>query len=340
MDTLFRDRKLFSQFNDFYQSYLLVANNVVSGDASVLKYYIEDFPKEFAKYKTTYAGNPFIDAIRFDVDSESGNPVLKINTTGLDAEAKSKLTSGWLDLYKSGNEGKKLAFDLFQYCFYKGGIGFNPQTFMTLLPIQVKMQLKGYKETFEQLPTISASHLLDCFIRNNWHNDKVVPYRKFEKPLPLHDGGFTDFYEEDALKLQNILAFKTEISGKELFFIQTYFSLENMTAIYRMATPLGNGGEFVEIPNIPTMDGKGQQITTITNREYNSLIEELEYEEIPVDASTMTEQQARKMADDIFGKTSTANDITQKKQLIVKKLKEKGVNVDEAKAEDTAKKTC
>lgn len=113
-----------------------------------------------------------------------------------------------------------------------------------------------------------------------------------------------------------------------------------MTAIYKIATPLGNGGEFVEIPNIPTMDGKGQQITTITNREYNSPIEELEYEEIPVDASTMTEQQAREMADDVFGKTSTANDITQKEQLIVKKLKEKGVNVDEAKAKNTAKKTC
>lgn len=339
LDSLFRDRKLFSQFNDFYQSYLLVANSVVSGDASVLKYYIEDFPKEFAKHKTTYAGNPFIDAIRFDVDSESGNPVLKINTTGLDAEAKSKLISGWLDLYKSGNEGKKLALDLFQYCFYKGGIGFNPQTFMTLLPIQVKMQLKGYKETFEQLPTISVSHFLDCFIRNNWHNDKVVPYRKFEKPLSLHDGGFTDFYEADALKLQNVLAFKTEINGKELFFIQTYFSLSNLIAIYKMATPLGNGGEFVEIPNIPTMDGKEQPIT-ITNREYNSLIEELEYEEVPVDTSTMTEQQAREMADDIFGKTSTTDAITQKKQLIVKKLKEKGVEVDEAKAEDTAKKTC
>ena len=115
--------------------------------------------------------------------------------------------------------------------------------------------------------------------------------------------------------------------------------MSNLIAIYKIATPLGNGGEFVEIPNIPTMDGKEQPIT-ITNREYNSLMEELEYEEVPVDTSTMTEQQAREMADDIFGKTSTTDAITQKKQLIVKKLKEKGVEVDEAKAEDTAKKTC
>jgi hypothetical protein len=137
LNNLFRDRKLLSRFSDFYQSVILAENGVVSTNPKVIHYYVREFAADFAKndYKSKYKGNPFIEAIRFDVDANSKVPTLKINVTGLDTEAKSKLTSGWLDLYKSGEEGKKLALDLFKYCFYKGGIGFNPQTFMHLFPV-------------------------------------------------------------------------------------------------------------------------------------------------------------------------------------------------------------
>jgi len=137
LNNLFRDRKLLSRFSDFYQSVILAENGVVSTNPKVIHYYVREFAADFAKndYKGKYKGNPFIEAIRFDVDTNSKVPTLKINVTGLDTEAKSKLTSGWLDLYKSGEEGQKLALDLFKYCFYKGGIGFNPQTFMHLFPV-------------------------------------------------------------------------------------------------------------------------------------------------------------------------------------------------------------
>jgi hypothetical protein len=38
-------------------------------------------------------------------------------------------------LYKSNEEGKKLAIDLVKYFFFKGGIGFSPKTPLHLLPV-------------------------------------------------------------------------------------------------------------------------------------------------------------------------------------------------------------
>ena len=44
----------------------------------------------------------------------------------------------FIDLAK---EDFNLCMKLFKYCFYKGGIGFTPKTFMHLLPNSIKKEI-------------------------------------------------------------------------------------------------------------------------------------------------------------------------------------------------------
>lgn len=178
---LMNDRRLMSKLSDFYQSYLVVAGNVV--DSSRLEEVINNFPKEFidGNYKERYRDNKFIQAIRFDTD-KSGRPTLKIDTTGLDTGQKERLSSGWIDLHRVNPE---LSLKLFEYCFFRGGIGFNPKTFMNLVPVFIKERIPHYTETFERLPFTEASSIMDQFIRHNWNEKKACQtYRYTEGQRP------------------------------------------------------------------------------------------------------------------------------------------------------------
>ena len=354
LNAFYRDRSIFSKFSDFYQTYLLTFNNVVSSNPATVRTYLTEFPAEFAKneYKSKYAGNPFIEAIRFDTDNNSKNPVLKINITGLDAEAKSKLTSGWLDLYKSDEEGKALAGKLFNYWFYKGGIGYNPTNPISLLPIQLRQRLKRYKATFEKLPDISAEDVVNQFIRNNWEDNDVAPYRKFDKPLQMHDGGYVDFYEGDAARLNNILAFKTKIGNETALFIRDEYDINDfgeVRIVYKQTKPLGNNGEFVEITPVSTLNSVLETPTNpiAASESLNDVVPtEITEEEVE---RTISEDEARKEAQKLIDAFLTdadkeelkkQNSLDDAKRLITEKLKEKGVTVNEKQVEEIAKQYC
>lgn len=371
LNTLFRDRKLLSMFSDFYQSVLIADKGIVSTNPNITRYYVREFPAEFAKkdYKGIYAGNTFIDAIRFDVDANSKAPTLKINVTGLDTEAKSKLTSGWLDLYKSGEDGKKLAIDLFKYCFYKGGIGFNPQTFMHLFPVQLRASLEGYKEAFVESPSINAKQLVELFIRNNWGNDSIVPYQKFKNGLEIHQGNMVNFVGDDAAYYSTLIAFKTTINGKAALFVNvsTKAETERKNITFQMVEPLGNNGEFLEIPFISSSlsslssSSSVEVPATSTQLERNNGVESTYNEEQQAEKQ-ITEKESRKVALDIISKYLTQKDqqeikesVGQKysldtndvekiqketEQLILTKLESKGVKVNQEEVKQIAKEFC
>lgn len=170
-DKIMRDRKLLSNLSDFYQSYMLVQSGVI--DANELQYYITEFPNEFLKkdYKNKYKDNLLIQSIRFGND-KSDRLTLEVNLTGVDTRDKEKIGDAWSDLYK---QDKDLALQLFKYCFFRGGIGFNPKSFMALLPLQMKEAIPNYIDTFRLLPDVVPSYVFDQFIRNNWDSGKLVP---------------------------------------------------------------------------------------------------------------------------------------------------------------------
>lgn len=240
LDKIMNDRRLLSSLCNFFQSYLLVANNVV--DPKDLDYYINSFPLEYikGKYKEKYPDNALLQAIKYEIDKQTLNPVLKVNTSTLDTSQKEKLGSGWIDLYKTNPE---LALKLFNYNLFVGGIGYNPKTFMNVLPVYVRSRIPRYVETFETLPNIVPELVVDQFIRSNW--DRVVPYRKvkFSKEHPNGTLEITDSSSID--KLKNNSYFKA-YRDEELQLFIVLSKGDNSVTVKRVS-PLGGNGKYLEM---------------------------------------------------------------------------------------------
>lgn len=237
---VFGDRKLLSSLSDFYQSYLVMKNGVVNPQE--LGSTITEFPKEFMEkeYKKKYADNALIQAIKYGTD-KSGRATLQVDTTGLDTQQKEKLSSAWIDLHKVNPE---LSTKLFNYNFFRGGIGFSPKTFMSLVPVYVKERIPGYVDTFRILPSTVPETVLDQFIRNNWDNNRLVPRKKATfKQLP--NGHVEVFRPSEVKELTGVQYFKTKVNNEDKLFMQI---LERDGAIeFKEIAPLGSNKEYLEM---------------------------------------------------------------------------------------------
>ena len=237
---ILRDRKLLTSLSDFYQSYLLVASGVINPNH--LEAFITKYPKEFFArgYKSKYPNNKLIQAIQLEIDRKSNNPVLKINTTGMDITAKEQLGAAWTDLYKN-EETRDIAIALFRYNFFKGGIVYSPKTFMGLLPTYIKSRLEGYIETFENEQSIINEILIDQFIRNNSTNNKLVPKKKDLKNMTIEDNIMTIDINSNP-SLIGVSYFKDDNNIYHLIAIN-----DDNIATYEVLSPLGNNKEYLEI---------------------------------------------------------------------------------------------
>lgn len=237
---VFGNRKLLSSLSDFYQSYLVMKNGVVNPQE--LGSTITEFPKEFREkeYKKKYADNALIQAIKYGTD-KSGRATLQVNITGLDTQQKEKLSSAWIDLHKVNPE---LSTKLFNYNFFRGGIGFSPKTFMSLVPVYVKERIPGYVDTFRILPSTVPETVLDQFIRNNWDNNRLVPRKKATfKQLP--NGHVEVFIPSEVKELTGVQYFKTKVNNEDKLFMQI---LERDGAIeFKEIAPLGSNKEYLEM---------------------------------------------------------------------------------------------
>ena len=75
---------------------------------------------------------------------------------------------------------------LFNYFFFRAGIGFSPKTGMALVPNFVKERLTAqssqgqevsYVDIYRHFPSMEQrlEIIIDQFIRNNWNESKLVP---------------------------------------------------------------------------------------------------------------------------------------------------------------------
>lgn len=237
---IFGDRKLLSSLSDFHQSYLIIKNGIVNPQE--LGSIITEFPKEFMEkeYKKKYTNNALVQAIKYGIN-KSGRAILQVDITGLDTQQKERLSDAWIDLHKVNPE---LSIKLFNYNFFRGGIGFSPKTFMSLVPVYVKERIPGYIDTFRVLPSTVPEIVLDQFIRNNWDNNKLVPRKKVTfKQLP--NGHVEVFKPSEVKELSRVLYFKTKINGEDRLFMQVLEKDE--TIEFEEVTPLGNNKEYLEI---------------------------------------------------------------------------------------------
>ena len=250
---IFGDRKLLSSLSDFYQSYLVMKNGVVNPQE--LGSTITEFPKEFMEkeYKKKYADNALIQAIKYGTD-KSGRATLQVDITGLDTQQKEKLSSAWIDLHKVDPE---LSTKLFNYNFFRGGIGFSPKTFMSLVPVYVKERIPGYVDTFRVLPSTVPETVLDQFIRNNWDNNKLVPRKKVTfRQLP--NGHMEVFKPAEVRDLSGVQYFKTKVNDVDKLFMQILEKGESIE--FKEIAPLGSNKEYLEMSestidsplNVPT----------------------------------------------------------------------------------------
>lgn len=240
-DIIMSDRKLLSKLSDFYQSYLVVAGGVV--DASRLESVIGEFPKNFIKeqYKQKYADNLLIQSIKYGTD-KGGRATLQVDITGLDTDQKERLGNAWTDLHKVNPE---LSLKLFEYCFFRGGIGFNPKTFMSLIPVTVKEKIPKYVDTFRVLPDSIPKIVIDQFIRNNWDNNKLVPRERNLYAKNITDGVIEVYKENDIERLKDTQFFKMKVGNEDRLYEQLLV-LDNSIQ-YKRIKPLGSNKDYLEI---------------------------------------------------------------------------------------------
>ena len=258
-EKVFSDKKLLDQLSTFYQSYMLMASGLI--DSKNLSYYINDFPKKFLEYQKNdkYSDNALIQTIKLNYSRQTNKPFLQIKITGMDAKEKEELSSAWIDLYK---QDQKLATALFQYSFFRAGIGFSPKTFMALVPVYMKNHLSKtvddetvtYKDVYngKYNDRIVDDNVIDQFIRNNWNNNKLVPWVKpKDSNLGINYNTKTMIaVDEDGFNaLRGKMYVKTSSKGATYLWRKrgNDWDTDNGAWIYDMISPLGNNGEYLEI---------------------------------------------------------------------------------------------
>lgn len=352
-DAILSDRKILSSLSDFYQSYLVVAGNVVN--SSDLSKVISEFPKEFMEknYKKQYNNNLLIQSIKYGTD-KGDRATLQIDITGLDTQQKERLSSAWIDLHKVNPE---LSEQLFKYCFFRAGIGFSPKTFMSLVPVYVKERLNSYINTFRVLPSSTPEIVLDQFIRNNWDNNKLVPRKKNVVMRHLENGNFEVYKENDVKELQKTQYFKMKVDNVDKLYQQVL--LKDDSIEYKEVSPLGSNKDYlevsadgidkpIEIPSTSLEDNEKSEISSSTDGEAKS------------DESTSSKQEQIDLLHQIYmtkGKTFADAEKTiqnykgmdnefkkaiesQVKKFMKSRLETLGVKFDEKTIEEEYKKLC
>lgn len=271
-DKMYNDKKLLDQFSNFYQSYLLVQSRLIN--STELKDYINEFPKVLDKVKGNYPNNALIQAIRMNVSKKTGRPYLMINITGMDEQRKEELRSAWIDLHK---EDPELSQMLFNYSFFRAGIGFSPKTFMSLVPTYVKEKLKSkdgnasYVDTYRNFPTVANNLVIDQFIRNNWTNNKLVPIKGGKDThynVDVKHNRLTVYRPEEIADLAGISYMKTKMNNNTYLWHLTSDKGEEL--VFEMIKPLGNNGEYLEM-STGEIKTPISEVSDVTNKASDTL---------------------------------------------------------------------
>ena len=247
----YANKEALDKFGDFYLSYLLIQSDIIKSDPNLEKdgprYYMRQFPKDFLKVRDRYKGNALIDAIHPKVDGDVVS--LELSTSGMKVDAKTELQSAWVELY---NKNERLALALFNYNFWKGGLGFSPKTFMNLVPSRLKLKIDGYSSVFtKDSPGVHSGNVIDQFFRNNAKDNNIVRFiGDFSKDGYNYNAEtgeltFRSSWFED-LKKSPFIKFKDDGGTIRLFRV-TSRDNEREVLIYKETTALGNNGEFIEM---------------------------------------------------------------------------------------------
>ena len=260
-----KDKDLLNSLSNFYQTYLAVQGGFINpADA---RYYVKDFPVTFKRHhyelQEKYKDNALIQAIKIYQPEGSPYPHLYINTVGMQDSDKRRLRSAWIDLHKLD---PALSLQLVWYNIFRGGIGYNPKTFMSLVPEYVKERLvvswpegrlakypngviASYKDIYRHIPEVAPEVVLDLFIRNNCDEYKLVPYRSIKAASYkfTRDGKLLVVTKKDKENLDDTPYFRTytKTTGPQLWKYEETDSSGNW--VYKQVPMLGDNGRYIDM---------------------------------------------------------------------------------------------
>ena len=177
---------LATKFIKFYQSQLLFYLNQSDPNKGisikkVADGYYDTFAKNFNKIKESYKDNQLIKTIKIEIDNKGEATLLIPNLDDLGREEVNALRAAWEDLAVDAPE---VARDLFEWNAVKGGLTFNPNTFVHLAGNNVRSLIPGYKEAFAGNADFNISRIYDDFIVKYWIQlmlPRLTPKIKAEK---------------------------------------------------------------------------------------------------------------------------------------------------------------
>lgn len=357
-ETMLSDRKLLSKLSGFYLSYILVSSGVINPKHTM--HYINNFPKkymEIIRSNPELKNNALIDAIKLDMDRKTKKPVLKVETTGASITLKERLMGGWTELVRNPNT-RDLAIHLFKYNFFRGGVVFNPKTFMGLTTYQVKEAIPGYNEAYTKasIPLNECSHVVDLFIRNNWNEVKLVPQITDKKVI---ENITKDIERKDENGIINTRAysgldntdyFKMEIDGNTTLWKITERSDETDAITITQVDPLGNNGEYLELSKDIITNALTETTESEEVEDSGDIIGDthIQTSEGTVDSysentsSTTTTGEILSEYEEAEYRLEGKKDLSKTKQLdhLVKVSAEQGVTLNRESIEEESKKYC
>lgn len=183
---ILKNQGLATKFIKFYQSQLLFYLNQSDPNKGisikkVADGYYDTFAKNFNKIKESYKDNQLIKTIKIEIDNKGEATLLIPNLDDLGREEVNALRAAWEDLAVDAPE---VARDLFEWNAVKGGLTFNPNTFVHLAGNNVRSLIPGYKEAFDGNADFNISKIYDDFIVKYWRQlmlPRLTPKIKAEK---------------------------------------------------------------------------------------------------------------------------------------------------------------
>jgi hypothetical protein len=360
---LFQNRAVLNKIADFYLSMMAYVSGAINSKKSS-EYYITKFPKEFfdANYKTKYKDNAFIQATMRNMEKldNNGNErlIIKIDYAGLDESVKEKLRNGWSDL---AFENPELAYDLFCYAFYKGGMGFNPKSFMSLLPENLRRQyyqitVNDTQERLYDSPMrVSSNQLVRTFLQNNAQDASIVRiFNDFDGESIGTTADGTELFATNSEELKGVMAFRDNKASNEIYVLSDVKMEDDYSyTVFEKVPVLGNYGEFMEFSKNPEESGIFANDNPIARtNEVKETNEVIESESSQVESnegqqlSLFSEEETIDLISSIAKElniieNNEENDnltIGQKADMIHKTLTEQGINITKEEVEETIQK--
>lgn len=281
-------------------TYALSKSNTFGEDISKFSrekrlYYIQDFPKQLQAIKDSNSEISKLGLIEnlAVYNKNEKNPFDTINLSikgNMSQILKEKYSRDWASLLYMGEEGNKLAKDLFLYCYYKNGLQFGPNTFIQLCPVIVRENIDNYISSLRDMIDNQDDYMdfIEQFIYNNLNNGELVSKIdsnkstiNFTNNKIINDEieiqiDSNSIYEDKKIikkteKLEDGIEYNTfqEFISTRIFNDNVYYRLEtqdNNTAYYKRIYPLCNEYEYGKnVTEIESIYPKSSIIDDINN---------------------------------------------------------------------------